>query len=49
MSYLDDIWDKENKEMEERMKRNAKYFESLSDKEKLELLWKEYVERHYRD
>lgn len=38
MSYLDDIWDEENRKMEERMKRNAKYFESLSDEEKLKLL-----------
>lgn len=46
MSYLEEVEKQEDREREERIEKNKKFFESLSDKEKLHLLWKEYTEKN---
>lgn len=49
MSYLEDVWDRENERREENYKNNMKYFTSLSYEEKVELMWREYVDKHCND
>ena len=49
MSLFEEAWDAENKAYKENYEKNIECFESLSDKEKFELMWKDYVERHCND
>lgn len=49
MSLWEDAWDADNKRYQENYEKNMEYFKSLSDKEKFELLWEDYVNRHCND
>ncbi len=49
MSYLEEVEEQEDRERKERIEKNKKFFESLSDKEKFHLLWKEYTESTLMD
>ena len=49
MSYLDDVWDAENKRRNENYEKNVECFNKLSDKEKFDLMWKDYVQKHCDD
>lgn len=49
MSLWEEAWDADDKRHEENYEKNMEYFKSLSDKDKFELLWKEYVNKHCND
>ena len=49
MSLLEDAWEAEDKRYKENYKKNMDRFEKLTDKEKFDLLWKEYVNNHCDD
>ncbi|MBQ2885979.1 MAG: hypothetical protein IJE43_19840 [Alphaproteobacteria bacterium] len=49
MSLWEDAWDADNKRHKENYEKNMECFEKLSDKEKFDLMWKEYVNNHCND
>lgn len=49
MSALDDEWDINFQRKQENRNKNIEYLESLSDKEKLDLLWKDFIIKHCDD
>ena len=49
MSLWEDAWDADNKRHKENYEKNMECFETLSDKEKFDLMWKEYVNKHCND
>lgn len=49
MGLYEEAWDAEDKRYKENHEKNMKYFESLTDRQKFELMWKDYVEKHSHD
>ena len=49
MSLLEEAWDAEDKRYRENYKKNIEYFKTLSDEEKFELIWNDYVNKHCHD
>lgn len=49
MSLWEDAWDADNKRHKENYEKNMKCFESLTDKEKFDLMWKDYINNHCND
>ena len=49
MSLWEEAWDAEDKRYRENYKKNIEYFKTLSDEEKFELIWNDYVNKHCYD
>lgn len=49
MNLWEEAWDAEDKARKENYKKNMECFKALTDKEKFDLMWKEYVDKHCND
>ena len=49
MSLWEEAWDAEDKRYRENYKKNIEYLKTLSDEEKFELIWNDYVNKHCYD
>lgn len=49
MGLYEDAYEADSKRHEENKKKNTEYFNSLTDKEKFELMWKDYMHKHIND
>lgn len=49
MNLYEEAWDAENKRDKENYEKNMECFEALTNEERLELMWKDYVKRHCND